>query len=140
MKKIISLVAFLAMTLVTPVNADISPRVSGNGYSYGKLKHNGIDFDYYHSFYNDGSGLGVSFDTDAYIVRQHSSVKGVFRTFSHGLDTNYSSAVTRGPLSGPSYAISVFSQYSDPTGIDSGEASTTALSTNPLSSTIRITY
>ncbi len=80
MKKIISLVAILAMSLFTPVNADISPRTSGNGYSYGTHVHNGATYNYSHSFYNIGSGLGVSFYTPANVIRQHSSVRGTFLT------------------------------------------------------------
>ncbi len=140
MKKIISLVAILAMTLVTPVNADISPRASGNGYSYGKFRHNNIDYDYNHSFYNTGNGLGVSFYTPAQVTREHSAVRGTFRTASHGIATNYSSAVTYNSVCGTTYANSVFCQYGDPTGIISGSASITILSNPVFKSDINIVY
>ena len=140
MKKIISLVAFLAMTLVTPVNADISPRASGNGFSYGSFMHNGTSYTYNHSFYNIGSGLGVSFYTPARVTRQHSSVRGTFTTASHGIATNYSSAVTYANAIEYSYANPVYCQYSDPTGIVSGDASITVLSNPVFRSDIRINF
>lgn len=140
MKKIISLVAILAMTLVTPVNADISPRVSGNGYSYGNFEHNGDSFSYNHSFYNAGSGLGVSFYTPAKVTRQHSPVRGTFRSASNGITTNSSSAVTHYSVAGTSYANPVYCQYSDPTGIISGSASITILSVPVFKSDINIVY
>lgn len=140
MKKIISLVAFLAMTLVTPVNADISPRVSGNGYSYGTFMHNGKPQSYNHSFYNIGSGLGVSFDTPAQLTRQHSSVNATFDTTSHGIATNSSSAITHFSVAGTSYANPVYCQYSDPIGIISGNASITVLSNPVFRSDIRINF
>ena len=141
MKKIIAFV--MALAIITPVNA------AGNGYSSGSFQHtddlentihNGVTYPYVHSFCYDGDGLGVMFYTPARVIRQHSSVKGVFRTFSHGLDTNYSSAVTHWPLSGTSYAISVFSQYDDPTGIVSGYASITIPGNPDFTSDIRINF
>lgn len=140
MKKILALV--MLMTLITPIQA-------GNGYSSGTFTHNdnlntttynGVTYPYIHSFYYDGNGLGVMFYTPARVIRQHSSVKGVFRTFSHGLDTNYSSAVTHGPLSGTSYAITVVSQYDEPTEIVRGEASITIPGNPDFTSDIRINF
>lgn len=128
------------MALVTPVKVDISLRVSGNGFSYGNFEHNGDSFQYNHSFYNVGNGLGVSFNTASCVTRQHSSVKGTFTTASHGIATNYSSAVTHYSVSGVSYANPVYCQYSDSTGIISGEASATVLSNPVFKSDIRINY
>lgn len=127
------------MALVTPVKADISPRVSGNGFSYGKFMHNGLPQDYNHSFYNVGIGLRVSFYMPAHVTRQHSSVKGIFRTASHGIATNYSNAVTHNCRE-YSYASPVYCQYSDPTGIISGEASVTVLSIPVFKSDIPINF
>ena len=140
MKKILAFV--LIMTLITPVHA-------GNGYSSGTFQytdelettiHNGVTYPYAHSFYYDGNGLGVMFYTPARVTRQHSSVKGVFRTTHHGIDTNYSSAVTHSPLSGTSYAITVVSQYDEPTEIVRGEASITIPGNPDFTSDIRINF
>lgn len=140
MKKI--LVFVLLVALITPVHA-------GNGYSSGTFTHSedpdtttyqGMTYPFIHSFYYAGDGLGVSFYTPARVTRQHSSVQGVFSTKSHGLDTNYSGAVTYDPLSGTTYANPVYSQYDEPTGIISGHASITILSNPVFESDIRINF
>ena len=138
MKKIISLVAFLAMTLVTPVNADISPRTSGNGYDYGTFVHNGVAYNYSHSLYNIGSGLGASLFTTASVIHQHSSLRATFTTATHGIDTNYSDPVI-------CYAVCnganpVYSKYNDPTGIINGSASVIILSNPVFKSDIEISF
>lgn len=138
MKKKFSLVAILAMSLITPVNADSSPGASGNGYDYGTFIHNGVAYNYSHSLYNIGNGLGASLFATASVIHQHSSVRGTFITATHGIDTNYSDPVICHDVCNG--ANPVYSKYNDSTKIISGSASVIILSNPVFKSDIEISF